>query len=90
MSSSSLFFETTLTVGSSLTHALGYRASTPATLQVLVVPGNPGLASFYRVFLEQLHSLFGGRADVWSVSNLGAWRAGDTGVFAPAMRSVCC
>ncbi|KAF8072899.1 hypothetical protein HT031_000559 [Scenedesmus sp. PABB004] len=55
-----------------------------AALQLLVVPGNPGLASFYGVLLRRLHAAFGGAADVEAVSHLGhdgAGLAGDGAAF---------
>lgn len=46
-------------------------AGIASQLQLLVVPGNPGLASFYSVFMQQLHQAFGGRADVLAMSHVG-------------------
>lgn len=55
-----------------LTDALGLKATSPTpSLQLLIIPGNPGLGSFYTRFIEELHALFQGTADVWAVSNLG-------------------
>lgn len=55
-----------------LTDALGLKATSPTpSLQLLIIPGNPGLGSFYTCFIQELHALFQGTADVWAVSNLG-------------------
>lgn len=68
------FFHRTLTVGGCwLTEAIGIKATTPAqpVLQLLIIPGNPGLCSFYEAFIRSLHDIFKGTADVWAISNLG-------------------
>lgn len=53
-----------LTVAS--THPTG-----PATLSVLVVPGNPGSALYYGRQLQELHAALGGTVDVLAVSHAG-------------------
>lgn len=40
-------------------------------MQVLILPGNPGSAAFYRVFMQQLFDAFDGAADVMAVSHVG-------------------
>jgi hypothetical protein len=68
----SKLWKSTLAVGPWLTEALGLKATNGApTLQLLIVPGNPGLGQFYNVFVQELHALFQGTADVMAVSNLG-------------------
>ena len=47
----------------------------PATLQVLVIPGNPGVAGYYIPFLRYLkRSLLPQRADVFACSYIGHTR----------------
>jgi hypothetical protein len=59
-------------VGRFPTDMWGVQATTPApAVQLLVVPGNPGAAAFYRCFAQQLHAAFGGAADVLAVSHVG-------------------
>lgn len=53
------------------TELWGLQATRPVQTQVLVVPGNPGCAAFYRKFMQQLHTAFGGAADVMAVSHVG-------------------
>lgn len=66
-----------------LTDALGLKATSPTpSLQLLIIPGNPGLGSFYTCFIQELHALFQGTADVWAVSNLGVWQL-DTQLAPP-------
>ena len=49
----------------------------PATLQVLVIPGNPGVAGYYIPFLRYLKSsLLPQRADVFACSYVGHTRQG--------------
>lgn len=49
-------------------------------VQLLVIPGNPGAASFYVPFMRALHDRLRGRATVLAVSNLGMVRgAGGQG-----------
>ncbi|KAI8476477.1 MAG: hypothetical protein J3K34DRAFT_401470 [Monoraphidium minutum] len=43
----------------------------PAALQIIVIPGNPGSCRFYAAFMEALYSNFGGSADVVAVSHAG-------------------
>jgi len=59
------FWSTRLAVGSWLTDAIGLKATGSPTLQLLIIPGNPGLSSFYKVnpddallcpMLQQLHT----------------------------------
>jgi hypothetical protein len=51
------------------------RAEWPATLQVLLIPGNPGVASFYTPFMRYLQtSLLPQRADMFACSYLGHTR----------------
>lgn len=57
--------------GSWAAEACSIPAATQASLQVLVVPGNPGNARFYECFLKLLHGAFDGTADVVAVSHLG-------------------
>lgn len=40
-------------------------------VQVLVVPGNPGSAGFYRMLMQQVFAAFDGAADVMAVSHVG-------------------
>jgi pimeloyl-ACP methyl ester carboxylesterase len=65
------FWHVTYDVGRYPTDLLGLQATRPAQAQVLVVPGNPGCAAFYRKFMQQLHTAFGGAADVMAVSHVG-------------------
>lgn len=68
----SKLWKSSLAVGPWLTEALGLKATNGApTLQLLIVPGNPGLGQFYNVLIQELHALFQGTADVMAVSNLG-------------------
>lgn len=41
------------------------------SLQVIVLPGNPGFCAFYAPFLAALHAQLGGRASVACFSHLG-------------------
>lgn len=67
-----MFWRSQLTVGPWLTEAVGLACQVPqATLQLLVVPGNPGQCSFYCDFMEQLHRVFQGKVDVMAVSHVG-------------------
>jgi len=51
------------------------RAECPATLQVLLIPGNPGVASFYTPFMRYLQtSLLPQRTDLFACSYLGHTR----------------
>eukprot|EP00798_Chlamydomonas_sp_ICE-L_P020743 gene20743-27562_t len=43
----------------------------PPQFQVLVVPGNPGNASFYKPFIHFLHQEFEGHAEILSISHPG-------------------
>ncbi|XP_044507446.1 lipid droplet-associated hydrolase isoform X2 [Mangifera indica] len=40
------------------------------TLHVLVIPGNPGVISFYKDFLESLYELLGGRASITAIGHI--------------------
>ncbi|XP_048432611.1 uncharacterized protein LOC103940786 [Pyrus x bretschneideri] len=40
------------------------------TLHVLVIPGNPGIVSFYKDFVESLYDLLGGAASVTAVGHI--------------------
>ena len=54
------------------TEVLELQADQPApAVQLLIIPGNPGAASFYTPFMRSLHAQLRGRAAVSSVSNLG-------------------
>lgn len=66
-----MMWRSRLAIGQYLTDALGLKAAGDPTMQLLIIPGNPGLGSFYTVFIQELHALFQGTADVWAVSNLG-------------------
>ncbi|TQD87129.1 hypothetical protein C1H46_027269 [Malus baccata] len=50
-------------VSSFTTEVLEIPADNP-TLHVLVIPGNPGIVSFYKDFVESLYELLGGAASV--------------------------
>eukprot|EP00798_Chlamydomonas_sp_ICE-L_P020745 gene20745-27564_t len=43
----------------------------PPQFQVLVVPGNPGNASYYKPFIRFLHQEFEGHAEIVSISHPG-------------------
>lgn len=51
------------------TDVMEIRAKDP-TLHVLFIPGNPGVVSFYRDFLESLYELLGGTASITAVGHL--------------------
>ena len=54
------------------TEVLELQAAQPApVVQLLIIPGNPGAASFYTPFMRSLHAQLRGRAAVSCVSNLG-------------------
>lgn len=53
------------------TELWGLQATRPPKAQLLIVGGNPGLASFYCTFMQQLHQAFDGAADVLAVSHVG-------------------
>lgn len=53
------------------TEAVGIKAATPPAAQLVIIPGNPGSATFYTFFMRQLHTAFGGAIDVTTISNLG-------------------
>jgi pimeloyl-ACP methyl ester carboxylesterase len=57
-------------VGRYPTEAWGMQSPQPR-MQVLVLPGNPGSACWYRVFMQQLFAAFNGSADVMAVSHVG-------------------
>uniref|UniRef100_A0A7N0V3G2 Lipid droplet-associated hydrolase n=2 Tax=Kalanchoe fedtschenkoi TaxID=63787 RepID=A0A7N0V3G2_KALFE len=40
------------------------------TLQLIVIPGNPGVVTFYKEFVESLYHLFEGRASVTAVGHI--------------------
>jgi hypothetical protein len=57
------------------TEVLELQAAQPAPeVQLLIIPGNPGAASFYTPFMRSLHAQLRGRAAVCCVSNLGMVR----------------
>lgn len=58
-------------MGGHPTEVLELPAAGQPECTVLVVPGNPGAASYYTPFMRSLHSRLGGRAAVLAVSNLG-------------------
>ncbi|KAG2492005.1 hypothetical protein HYH03_009735 [Edaphochlamys debaryana] len=60
-------------VGGVRSELWGLDASTsgPPALQVVVVPGNPGTAAFFRPFMSRLHAALGGRARVLALSQAG-------------------
>lgn len=59
-------------MGPWLTEAVSLSGQGPQpTLQVLIVPGNPGLCTFYERFMELLYSMFGGSANLLAVSHAG-------------------
>jgi hypothetical protein len=58
-------------VGKFPTELWGLHANHTPQAQVLIVPGNPGCAAFYHNFMQQLHTAFGGTADVLGVSHVG-------------------
>lgn len=68
----------TLALGVWPTELLAWRVEHPV-LQLLVVPGNPGLASAYITFCEHLSAAFGGAADVLALSHVGHDAAGLAG-----------
>eukprot|EP00199_Chlamydomonas_sp_CCMP681_P001762 CAMPEP_0119105862 /NCGR_PEP_ID=MMETSP1180-20130426/3720_1 /TAXON_ID=3052 ORGANISM="Chlamydomonas cf sp, Strain CCMP681" /NCGR_SAMPLE_ID=MMETSP1180 /ASSEMBLY_ACC=CAM_ASM_000741 /LENGTH=367 /DNA_ID=CAMNT_0007091035 /DNA_START=169 /DNA_END=1272 /DNA_ORIENTATION=+ len=41
------------------------------SLQILVLPGNPGSAHYYKDFMRQLHTAFKGQAHIYSCSHAG-------------------
>jgi len=62
----------TVLVTSIPTQVITVPASTRhAQLQVVVIPGNPGTASFYTAFMLMLHERFSGQATVLAVSHAG-------------------
>ncbi|TQD69661.1 hypothetical protein C1H46_044805 [Malus baccata] len=56
-------------VSSFTTEILEIPADNPA-LHVLVIPGNPGVVSFYKDFVESLYELLGGTASVTAVGHI--------------------
>ncbi|KAL5538156.1 hypothetical protein UlMin_042808 [Ulmus minor] len=56
-------------VSSCITELLEIRADEPK-FHVLVIPGNPGVASFYKDFVESLYELLGGSVSVTAVGNI--------------------
>ncbi|KAM2104687.1 hypothetical protein ACFX1R_015261 [Malus domestica] len=56
-------------VSSFTTEVLEIPADNP-TLHVLVIPGNPGIVSFYKDFVESLYELLGGAASVTAVGHI--------------------
>lgn len=61
------------------TEVLELQAAQPApAVQLLIIPGNPGAASFYTPFMRSLHAQLRGRAAIACASNLGmvsgGWR----------------
>ncbi|GAV80165.1 DUF2305 domain-containing protein, partial [Cephalotus follicularis] len=51
------------TVSGYTTELLEIRADEP-TFNVLVIPGNPGIVTYYKEFVESLYELLGGSATV--------------------------
>ena len=45
--------------------------SGPARLQVLLIPGNPGSAQYYRTQMQMLHQAMGGDIDVAAINHAG-------------------
>lgn len=61
-----------LSVGPWLTEAIGVSCQTShAALQLLIIPGNPGLCSFYTRFMEHLYEVFHGAVNIMAVSHVG-------------------
>ncbi|EFJ43272.1 hypothetical protein VOLCADRAFT_96604 [Volvox carteri f. nagariensis] len=59
-------------VGGITTELLGINAtSVPPRLQVVVFPGNPGSAAYFKPFMLAVHRLLRGRADVLAVTHAG-------------------
>ncbi|KAK9289938.1 hypothetical protein L1049_008100 [Liquidambar formosana] len=56
-------------VSSHTTELLEIRSKNP-TLYVLLIPGNPGVVTFYKDFLESLYDLFGGSASVTAIGHI--------------------
>lgn len=64
-------WSSTISVGPWVTEVVGRSCRNPA-LQLLVVPGNPGLSTFYNAFMECLVKRFGpDKVDVMAVSHAG-------------------
>lgn len=42
-----------------------------AVLRIVIVPGNPGQASYYLPVISHLHGALGGKADVFAISHMG-------------------
>ncbi|KAL6771417.1 hypothetical protein ACKKBG_A26285 [Auxenochlorella protothecoides x Auxenochlorella symbiontica] len=70
------------TVGRHPTHVLRLPSQGPPRLNVLIIPGNPGVAEYYEPFMHSLHQGLRGRACITCVSQLGMDGQGLTsGVF---------
>lgn len=42
-----------------------------SALQVLILPGNPGCAGYYKAYIAALHAVLKSKADIYAVSHLG-------------------
>ncbi|KAJ0972987.1 hypothetical protein J5N97_020946 [Dioscorea zingiberensis] len=56
-------------VSSFSTELLEVRSEAPS-MHVLVIPGNPGIALFYKEFIEALYQLFNGNASVTAIGHI--------------------
>ncbi|KAH7511511.1 hypothetical protein JRO89_XSUnG0195800 [Xanthoceras sorbifolium] len=56
-------------VSSYTTELLEIQADNP-TLHVLLIPGNPGVITFYKDFLESLYELLGGSASITAIGHI--------------------
>eukprot|EP01018_Ginkgo_biloba_P016791 Gb_27634 [translate_table: standard] len=56
-------------VAGHMTEILEFHAEEPC-LQVLFIPGNPGIVSFYRDYIEAVYQLLGGKASVTAIGHI--------------------
>ncbi|WVZ67333.1 hypothetical protein U9M48_016426 [Paspalum notatum var. saurae] len=57
-------------VSSFATELLEIRSKEPSSLHVLLIAGNPGIAAFYKDFVEALYENLGGQASITAIGHI--------------------
>nr|DAD48428.1 TPA_asm: hypothetical protein HUJ06_018365 [Nelumbo nucifera] len=60
-------------VSSHMTELLELRAEDPL-INILLIPGNPGIISFYKDFVEAVYELLGGKASITAIGHISQTR----------------
>ncbi|WVZ67332.1 hypothetical protein U9M48_016426 [Paspalum notatum var. saurae] len=65
-------------VSSFATELLEIRSKEPSSLHVLLIAGNPGIAAFYKDFVEALYENLGGQASITAIGHISHCQKGST------------